>query len=259
MKDKKGFQILALILLTSTLLLAGLSPNITNVKAQSQAIVNFVTPVGGATTPSGNGNSYPDGTAVTLIATPGPDSIFLYWAINSTQSGMSLDNNPATLTVSGGVTYTVAAIFIATQPLPGEADITYNPSTMAGVVVLAGVGGTTSPAPGAYHLTNAASTTLTAKPDSGWTFSHWIISGPTDTTHSGVPFTLTPTDNPYTVSHGYGYTYYYQPVFTPVSSSSSTTPTPTVSEFSSAAIIVLAMALVAVTFGTYTYTKRAKK
>ncbi len=49
-------------------------------------------------------------------------------------------------------------------------------------------------------------------------------------THGAYAFTAVPTDNPYTVDHGYGNTYSYQPVFTPTGVTEPTpagaTPTP---------------------------------
>ena len=259
MKNKKGKPVFALILLASLLLLVAISPNIASVKAQGNAIVNMIATAGGTTTPSGMDNTYPDGTAVTLTASPYTPDAFLYWTVATNSSSTELDQNPATLTVSGGVTYNVTAVFEVIGSLPGSTGPTSPAvgtlSTDAIVVVEAGVGGTTSPAPGTYYLANAKTTTLTATADSGWVFSHWAISGPASS-HGGVPYTLTPTNNPYTVGHGYGYTYYYQAVFTPVSTT--TSPTPTINEFSSAAIIVLALALVGVAFGTYTYKKRTK-
>ena len=91
-----------------------------------------------------------------------------------------------------------------------------NYATAAIVVVLSAVGGTTSPAPGTYALENATSLQLTATPDSGWIFDHWVIGG-YPLTHGAYSFTDTPTDNPYNVNHGYGNTYTYQPVFSPTS------------------------------------------
>ncbi len=78
-------------------------------------------------------------------------------------------------------------------------------ATAAIVVVLAVAGGTTSPAPGTYALADATALNLKATPASGWTFSHWVISGP-NLSHGGYPYTATPTDNPYNVNHGYGNT-----------------------------------------------------
>ena len=48
--------------------------------------------------------------------------------------------------------------------------------------------------------------------------------------HGGYPLNYAPTDNPYTVGHGYGYTYYYQPIFNQVGSP---TASPTASTSSS--------------------------
>jgi len=258
LKAKKKIQVFALILLTTALLVAAINPNIASVKAQAQATVNVLDSVGGTISPSGT-TTYADGTVVSLLATPDSNYIFAFWTVSTNQYSIQLDTNPAPLTVSGGVTYSVQPVFTQIFPLPGSLTPTPDYSTAAIVVVLNSVGGTTSPAPGTYAMENAASTTLTATPDSGWQFSHWVISGPTDTTHGGVPFTLTPTDNPYTVGHGYGYTYYYQPVFIPTGSTSTTTPTPTVPEFSSAAAIITAMVLVIVAFGAYTFNKKPKK
>ena len=67
-----------------------------------------------------------------------------------------------------------------------------------------------------YHLT------YKQLADSGWTFSHWVISGP-NLSHGGYPYTATPTENPYNVNHGYGNRYDYQAVFVPTGS---TEPTP---------------------------------
>jgi hypothetical protein len=109
---------------------------------------------------------------------------------------------------------------------------------------------------------------LTAIPDSGWTFDHWVISGGPVTGHGGSPYTATPTDNPLNISHGSGFTYAYQPVFDPPSSgTTSPTPTPTTAPGSTMGIsnetwiIVLAVVLVIVViaFGAYAYTKRSKK
>ena len=250
MKKTKNLQVFAMILLTSALLIAAITPYIVSVKAQGQATVNVVSSVGGTTDPTGSGNLYNDGATVNLAATPADGYTFVYWTVSTDQYSIQLDTNPAPLIVSGGVTYSVTAVFWGLFPFP---DTLMPPdlSNAAIVVVLAGVGGTTSPAPGSYALANAAQTNLTATPDSGWQFSHWIISGPTDTTHGGVPFTLTPTDNPYAVGHGYGYTYYYQPVFTPTGSMEPTpqptaTPAPMIGGLSMDSVIIIVLVVVIV-------------
>lgn len=136
-------------------------------------------------------------------------------------------------------------------------------SKAAIVVVLAANGGTTSPAPGTYALADATQLMLTATPLSGWQFSHWIISGQ-PMNHGIYSFTATPTDNPYTVDHGYGNQYAYQPVFTPIGSA---TPTPTPSTggtsgsgISTETIIIIALVVVIIiiliAFGIYASRKK---
>jgi hypothetical protein len=218
----KSRKIFALTLLTSLLILAALNVSVLSVNAQGNATVIVVDSVGGTTDPAVGTTTYADGTSVTFTATADASDEFSNWIIvTSTETTTSTDN-PLALTVSGGVTYTVQAVFSPIQAPPGGT-LPTNLATAAIVVVLTSAGGTTSPAPGVYALADATSLSLTAAPESGWQFSHWVISGP-NLSHGGYPYTATPTDNPYNVNHGYGNRYSYQAVFTPVGS---TEPTPT--------------------------------
>lgn len=242
-KFAKSFQVFALIFLLSTFFVATASI----VNAQTTGEIDVIPSVGGSTDPTGT-TTYDDGTVVTLTATPGDGFTFANWQIVTSAGGIEDLNNPTTLTVSGGVTYAVQAIFTPIQTPPGANPVTAaNRATAAIIVVLPGVGGTTSPQAGTYALQNAASTTLTATANSGFVFDHWVIGG-SPLTHGAYAFTDTPTNNPYTVDHGYGNTYTYQPVFKPIGS--------TIPEFSTAATIVVALALVAIAFGTYAYKRK---
>jgi hypothetical protein len=269
-KTTKNIRIFALVLLTSAILLMAINPNLPSVKAQTQATVVVFSAVGGITTPTGT-TTYAAGTTVTLTATAGDGFYFQNWVIVTTAGGYNDFNNPTSLIVNASATYAVQAVFQPIQPAPPVGavqtpetpptlfpDLTHSPDLAndAIVVVLAGVGGTTTPAPGTYAMANAVSLNLTAIPNTGFTFSHWVIGG-SPLSHGAYSFTDTPTDNPYNVNHGYGNTYSYQPVFNAISPS--TSPTPKVDEFSSVAAIILAMVLVIVAFGAYTFTKKAKK
>jgi hypothetical protein len=218
----KSNKIFALTLLTSLLILAALNVSVLSVNAQGQATVIVVDSVGGSTDPAAGTTTPADGTSVTFTATPDATDQFSNWIIVTSTGSTTSTDNPFALTVSGGVTYTVQAVFSPVQAPPGGT-LPTTLATAAIVVVLTSAGGTTSPAPGVYALANAASLSLTATATTGWQFSHWVISGP-NLSHGGYPYTATPTDNPYNVNHGYGNRYSYQAVFTPVGS---TEPTPT--------------------------------
>ncbi len=245
----KSKKTIALTLLTTLLIVAAFAGVI---QAQGQATVNMLESIGGTTEPAAGTTTYDDGTSVTFTATPDSASVFVNWIFSTADGSNVAYDNPITFPVSG--TYDVQAVFAPLLPVPGVTAIPSNLGTAAIVVVLAGAGGTTSPAPGTYALADATSTKLTATPLSGWTFSHWVIAGP-NLSHGGYPYTAQPTDNPYTVDHGYGNTFSYQPVFTP---EGSTVPTPTIPEISSIATVAIILALVAVAFGTIVYRRKNK-
>ena len=249
----KSSKIFALTLLTTLIVFAALNASVINVKAQTQATVIVTPSLGGTTDPTGT-TTYNDGTSVTFTATPDATDVFQNWIISTDAGSSAVTENPITLPVVGGTTYNVQAVFSPLLPPPGVTSLPTNMATAAIVVVLTGAGGTTVPAPGTYALADATALNLTATPASGWTFSHWVISGP-NLSHGGYPFTATPTDNPYNVNHGYGSTFSYQAVFTPTGT---TEPTPTVPEFSSVVTIVIALVLVAIAFGTIIYRRKTK-
>jgi hypothetical protein len=253
-------KLLTLILLAA-LALAALSPTLL-VNAQAQATVIIVDSVGGTTNPTGT-TTYPDGSEVQLTATADPDFVFNFWIISTDAGSANIFDNPTSLTVAGGTTYTVEPVFQTVQsPIGGQ--IPSNLQTAAIIVVLPSAGGTTSPAPGTYAIDNAANAMLTATANSGWTFSHWTICG-TDINHGGAPTNWSPTENPYNVNHGYGYTYFYQAVFTPVGSNEPTptaTPTPNSGMpggISTEMLIIIALVVVIVVllaaFGLYAMRK----
>jgi Divergent InlB B-repeat domain len=219
----KNTKKLSTTLLLSLMLFAAMSAGL-SVNAQGSATAVFLTTVGGTTDPSGT-QTYNDGQTITMTATP-TDASFVFdrWIVQSDSTSMEILDNPATLTAVGGVTYAIEAVFIPVQPIPPTTALP-DLSKAAYVQVLASAGGTTNPPPGLYALADATQTKLTATAAEGYQFSHWSISGfPIAGAHGGAPFTTTPTDNPYTVDHGYGNRYAYQAVFVPTGS---TVPTPT--------------------------------
>jgi hypothetical protein len=245
-------KLLTLTLLTA-LALAVLSPTLLSVNAQTQGTIVMLDSIGGTTNPAPGTTTYPDGTDVTLTATPIDSSfVFAYWIVEAPDSpSATITDNPATIPALGGVTFTVQAVFTPIQS-PTGGQIPLDLTSAAIVVVLPSAGGSTTPAAGTYALGNAENLMLTATAQSGWQFSHWTICG-TSTNHGGAPANWAPTANPYNVNHGYGYTYYYQAVFTKTGSTEPTpvgaTPTPTsgtVGGLSMEMLIIIALVVVIV-------------
>ncbi len=261
---QKKSTIFALSLFIAMLLLSTSALTISNVQAQGDATV-IVTDVTGGTTDISGTTTYPDGTSFSITATATDQYAFVDWIVSTDSGSSNYVDNPLTITLTGGTTYTILPEFQLLQAPPGG-NIPNQMANAAIVVVLAGAGGTSSPAPGTYALADATNMQLTATPNSDWQFSHWTISG-APTTHGGYPVDFTPTDNPYTVGHGYGYTYYYQPVFTPVgspepsSSASPTTPATTVGGMSLETWIIIALVIViiAMAIGFAVFAARKKK
>lgn len=146
-KNRKSIAVLTLMLLISMVAAACVNLNVASVGAQGQATVNVLDSVGGTTDPAAGTYSYDDGTAVILTATPDESYFLLYWIIE-TNTGTNLDSdNPATLTVSANIIYSVQPVF---SPLTIPISPYFPPlntTTDAFVVVLASAGGTTNPPP----------------------------------------------------------------------------------------------------------------
>jgi hypothetical protein len=262
MKKTKFF---AIALLTSLFLLA--IAGTIGVNAQTQATVQVLESIGGTTDPEAGTYNYNDGTSVTFTATALEGYVFQEWIV-STSEGSNTSTEPSiTIPVSGGVEYSFQAIFTPIQVPPGGIPVT-DYTTAAIVVVLTSAGGTTSPVPGTYALENAAQLMLTATAAEGWKFDHWAITGfPIQGAHGAFPFTPNPSDNPYTVDHGYGNTYAYQAVFTPTGEGAATptpggatpTPPPGMGGLSTEWWIIIALAIIIVViligFGVYTMRK----
>jgi hypothetical protein len=195
------------------------------VNGQTQATVQVLSSIGGTTDPAAGTYNYDDGTSVTFAATADPGFVFQEWIVSTNEGSNTATDQSITIPVTGGTTYSFQAIFAPIQVPPSGIPVT-DYATAAIVVVLAGAGGTTVPVPGTYAINDASELTLTATAAEGWKFDHWAITGyPIQGAHGSFPFTPNPTDNPYTVDHGYGNTYAYQAVFTPTAEGAAT-PTP---------------------------------
>lgn len=255
----KNFKVLALILLTSALLITAINTEIPMAKAATSDSVYVYTSVGGtitaggATVAGGSSPTYDNGTVVSFTAVPSADFNFLWWVyINGAANSSTV--NPLSFTISAQ-SCAVEAMF---QPTT-NATQTSTGSGQATIAMYFSAGGTTVPASGTgtgtsgiyTNYTIGTASTFTAVPASGFNFLYWMIATSTVSTYTSTALTLNIPEN----------TCVMQAFFVPTSSTVtiSPTPTPKVDEFSSAIAIIMALALVAVALGTYTYTKKAKK
>ena len=232
---------IAFLLLTSLLILASITLCITDAQAQTQASIEVLASVGGYSDPGPGNYSYADGASVNFLATADSGAFFSYWVISIDSTERQSTDNPLTFAVTGGSAYEIQPVFTIIATLDSQVSLPPDIYT-ALVTVLTSAGGTTIPAPGTYAFTNLTAFNITAMPDNGWEFSHWVISGDI-TSHGTAPLNLEPTDNPYNVNHGYGSKYTYQAVFT---QTSNPTPSPSIPEVSAIGLLFVLVAMVPV-------------
>jgi len=120
---------------------------------------------GGTIDPLPGVHTYEDGTVVMIEAKPDSGYRFTGWSGDVTST-----DNPLTITMDSDKTIT--ANFIQQYTLTIEA----------------GSGGTTDPTPGTYTHDEGTSVTITATPNSGYTFSNW--TGDVSSSSNPVTFTM---------------------------------------------------------------------
>jgi len=121
------------------------------------------TTVGGTTDPTPGTYTYPEGTSVNVTAIPDSGYVFDHWVLD----GATRTENPITVLMDSD--HTLTAYFTTAPPV--EYTLTISTTT----------GGTTDPAPGSYTHPEGTSVTVTAIPDSGYEFDHWVLDGATRT------------------------------------------------------------------------------
>ncbi len=247
-KSTKDFKVLALVLLTSALLIV--STGVASVKAATQPSVYVYNSQGGnidangtQLTPSTNYN-YTNGDTINYTPVAGSGFAFLCWDWIGSSTPVTSTSNTLTETLSGSSACAIQALFVpvanATQTTTGSGSAT--------VIELLSAGGTTSPSGGSgtgsyTNYTIGSPATFTATASSGFKFMYWLVvstQGRSYFTTSTLSLTI-PTN-----------TVAAQAFFVPTASNV------TIPEYSSAIIAVLAVALVLSAFGTYAYRRRAK-
>ena len=270
---------ITLALLVSTLLLAAFSA--ATAQTTDQAVIVILPSAGGTSDPAPGNYTYNSGDVFNMTAIADDGFQFSYWIISGaytpghTNAGVGYITDPDTgaiiqlptpistsaidslvvtnsqlnITCGFGYTYNYQAVFAptsgtpSTTPAPQTSPATSN---QQGVIILASIGGTTSPAPGSYMYDSSSPLTLMATPNQDFTFHYWIVSGSYTPGHLSQPqyipgvtdqYPIVPSNiyyptqdslvfaaNPATITCGYGYTYTYQAIFDPVNATTPTIP-----------------------------------
>ena len=267
MLKPKKLKVLAMILLTSTLLILTSAVSIPSVKAATTTTLVVYNTLGGASTgavkangtamvQTSAGNSLITGDTYQFTATPASGYKFIGWAY-ADATGPS-GTTSATFTKVISAACSLEAIFVPTTNVTA----TTSGSGASTLVLFGSAGGTTTPAVPSADLFSGYSvsatigtpTTITETPGTGYTFLCWIVQCSQNNVYTSSTLNYTPTSSGAAI----------QALFAPTSSgitvsAITATPTPTINEFSTATTLAMVIALVAVAFGTYTYTKKAKK
>lgn len=251
-KTFKNFGVLALILLTSTLLIMTIST--TSVNAASSPTLYVYNSQGGNIDANGTQltvstvYTYTSGDVINFTPVAGTGFKFLCWDWISGTTPVTSTSTTLTETLTAGVSCAIQAMFVpvtnATQTVTGTGAAT--------VVALLPAGGSTSPASGSSttssttykNYTIGSAYTFTATASSGYKFLYWIVvsaQGRTDYTTSTLDLTIPASELA------------VQAFFVPTAS------TVVINEYSAAVVAFLAIALIASALGAYAYTKRAKK
>lgn len=130
---------------------------------------------GQGTTNATGDNQFAAGTQVSISATPNAGWSLTGWLLNGTNAGTT---NPYTLTMNAN--YNLTAVFTQNPPIQYTLHVQVN-------------GQGTTNATGDTPYTAGATVQILATPDSGWTFSNWVLNG----TNIGAtnPYGLTMNNN----------------------------------------------------------------
>lgn len=288
-----------------------LATSVVNAQTDNEATVVVLPSVGGTTDPEPGTYNYTEGTEITLTATPNEGFEFLYWIASGDFTPgpgspnivivdgepisipafpqfdyITFTTNPAQIICGYGYTYQYQAVFapIASGLSSPDSQFQFldpndfftedqNLEEITFITVSSTDGGTTNPETGKYLLSSQVDpdVTLTATPNEGFEFQHWIVTGDYLPGHGGDPSldSTVITENPLNVECGRGYTYNYDAVFTQAesdgtdgngdgdSTSEVSHPFGLTSEMLYILVVILAIAaIIGVVFGIYSYNRK---
>jgi hypothetical protein len=127
--------------------------------------------IGGTTHPSIGTYEYVEGTIVNVAPIPDNGYRFANWTLD----GQAITDNPINVTMNAD--HSLNAIFETLPPPPPEKQY----------LTIVAINGQTNPVAGTYELDKNSSLTVTATPNTGYTFKHWLV----DNVIAGLDPTIT--------------------------------------------------------------------
>jgi len=255
--NTKKAKVLAMILLTSTLLILAVSANVPNVKAATTNLVLYTTlgmgtvsANGTALTAGSAGNPLTSGDTYTFTQTASSGFQFIGWAYADASGPTGTNTASYSKVISQACS--LEALYVPST----NTTATPSGSGASTITLFATAGGETSPKGTPFTGASVSgvighSTTITQTPGDGYTFLCWVVQCSSNNYYTSSTLNYTPTESGAAL----------EALWIPTGSgitlpSTGPTPTPTkVDEFSTVMGAVLAVALVAAALGTFAYKK----
>jgi hypothetical protein len=255
----KNLKVLAMILLTTTLLILASGASISTVKAATTQNVVLYTTLGASSVTAngtamtlGGSNTFTSGNTETFVVTPSSGYKFLCWVYADASGPVA--STAASYSKVISATCSLEAVCVPTT----NTTATTSGSGAATLTVFATSGGQTDPAGAitgaSVKGTIGSSTQFTETPGTGYTFLCWIVQCASNNEYTSSTLNYVPTSAGAAV----------EAIWVPTSSSvtlppiTTPTPTPKVDEISTAMAAIVVAALAVAALGTFAYKKSRK-
>jgi len=119
--------------------------------------LNITSTEGGTTDPTPDNYTYVNSTIVSITAIPDANYVFSHWELDGSNIG---SDNPVDILMDAN--HSLLAVFVLRN---------YT------LTITSTLGGTTDPPTGTYNYTAGSSLNVTAIPNAGYSFDHWLLDG----------------------------------------------------------------------------------